>query len=368
LEEHKNLKVIISGGGSGGHIFPAIAIAQSLQKQVPNVELLFVGAKGRMEMQKIPDAGYKIEGLWISGLQRKLTFGNLAFPFKVLSSLFKARGIVKKFRPDLAIGVGGYASGPLLQAASWSGVPSLIQEQNSYPGITNKILSKTVQKICVAYDGLGKFFPAEKIIMTGNPVRSAIVESSFDKQEGIKDFGLIENKKTVFVTGGSLGARGINEGVKACLSYFKEKDVQVIWQTGKFYFEEIKKEIGMDDPNIKIMPFVKRMDLAYAAADVIIARAGALTISELCIAGKPVVFMPSPNVTEDHQTHNAMALVDKDAALMMRDKEAKENLPSLIANLLEDEKLQQKLTKNIKGLAVANAADVIAKEALMLLK
>ncbi len=361
------MKVIISGGGSGGHIFPAIAIAQALEKQIPDIELLFVGAKGRMEMQKIPEAGYKIEGLWISGLQRKLTFGNLAFPFKVLSSLFKARKIIKQFKPDLAIGVGGYASGPLLQAASWSGVPSLIQEQNSYPGITNKILSKTVQKICVAYDGLDKFFPSEKIIMTGNPVRAAISESTFDKQAGIKEFGLSENKKTVFVTGGSLGARGINEGIKACLPYFKEKDVQVIWQTGKFYIDEINKLSETNDPNIKTMAFVKRMDWAYAAADVIIARAGALTIAELCIAGKPVIFMPSPNVTEDHQTHNAMALVDKDAALMMRDKEAQEKLPSLVADLLENENLQQKLSTNIKSLAVANAADTIANEALQLL-
>jgi len=367
LAERKNIKVIISGGGSGGHIFPAIAIAQSLQKIHPSIELLFVGADGRMEMQKIPEAGYKIEGLWISGLQRKLSIDNLSFPFKVISSLLKSRKIINKFKPDLAIGVGGYASGPLLQAASWCGIPSLIQEQNSYPGITNKILSKTVQKICIAYDGLEKFFPKEKLVRTGNRVRAAITESTFDRDEGIKEFDLNADRKTIFVTGGSLGARGINEGVKACLEMIKKNDIQLIWQTGKFYFEEIKEIIGEQEENIKIMPFVKRMDLAYAAADVIIARAGALTIAELCIAGKPVIFMPSPNVTEDHQTHNALALVKKDAALMMKDTEAKQQLSTLVFSLLEDIILQEKLKTNIKSLSVTNAADIIAKEALALI-
>ena len=367
MAERKNIKVIISGGGSGGHIFPAIAIAQSLQKIHPSIELLFVGADGRMEMQKIPEAGYKIEGLWISGLQRKLSIDNLSFPFKVISSLLKSRKIINKFKPDLAIGVGGYASGPLLQAASWCGIPSLIQEQNSYPGITNKILSKTVQKICIAYDGLEKFFPKEKLVRTGNRVRAAITESTFDRDEGIKEFDLNADRKTIFVTGGSLGARGINEGVKACLEMIKKNDIQLIWQTGKFYFEEIKEIIGEQEENIKIMPFVKRMDLAYAAADVIIARAGALTIAELCIAGKPVIFMPSPNVTEDHQTHNALALVKKDAALMMKDTEAKQQLSTLVFSLLEDIILQEKLKTNIKSLSVTNAADIIAKEALALI-
>lgn len=362
------LRVIISGGGSGGHIFPAIAIAQSLQKMHPDVELLFVGAKGKMEMEKIPKAGYDIEGLWISGFQRKLSLKNLTFPFKVLSSIFKSRQILKRFKPDLAIGVGGFASGPLLQTAAWSGIPTLIQEQNSYPGITNKILSKRVNKICVAYDGLNRFFPENKIIMTGNPVRAAISEAKFDKEAGLKHFGLSPDKKVVFATGGSLGARGMNEGIKSCLDTFRENNVQLLWQTGKIYFEEMQKEITADDKDFTPLSFVDRMDLAYAAADVIIARAGALTISELTFAKKPVILLPSPNVAEDHQTHNAMALVKKNAALMMTDKEAVYDLAPQVMDVLNNGPESARLSNTINELAIGDAADRIAREALKLVK
>ncbi len=361
-------RIIISGGGTGGHIFPAISIAQALQKIQPNVELLFVGAEGRMEMQKVPEAGYPIEGLWISGLQRKLSLANLAFPFKVLSSLWKSRKIIKRFKPELAIGVGGYASGPLLQAATWMGIPTLIQEQNSYPGITNKLLAKNVDKICVAYDGLERFFPKEKIIMTGNPVRSVISQAQFDKAAALQHFGLSPDKKVVFVTGGSLGARGINEGIKACLDTFRQNDIQLLWQTGKFYIDEMQQLVTSNDTNFKLMPFVRKMDLAYACADVIVARAGASTISELCFTAQAVILMPSPNVTEDHQTHNAMSLVNKNAALIVKDKDAPQTLSSTIMDLLNNPQKQTDLGKNLKQLAISDAADHIAKEALALIK
>ncbi len=367
MEESKT-RIIISGGGTGGHIFPAIAIAKALEKQEPNLELLFVGAKGRMEMQKIPEAGYEIEGLWISGLQRKLTLDNLSFPIKVISSLMKSNDILNRFKPKLAIGVGGYASGPLLQMAAWKGIPTLIQEQNSYPGITNKILSRKAKKICVAYEGLDRFFSADKIIMTGNPVRDAILNAQFSREEGLKHFGLDPNKKTVFVTGGSLGARGINNGIKQCLQTFRDKDVQLLWQTGKFYYDEMQKGLKGNDHNFQLMPFVKRMDLAYSVADVIIARAGALTIAELGVAGQAAILMPSPNVTEDHQTHNAMSLVKKDAAILIKDSEAEEKLSQTVMDLLNDSNRIAELRKNAAALAIKDSADRIATEALALIK
>ena len=295
-----NYKIILSGGGTGGHIYPAIAIANELKSRYPNAEFLFVGAKDRMEMEKVPQAGYCIKGLWISGIQRQLTLKNLNFPFKVINSLWEARKIVKSFKPDVAIGTGGFASGPLLQVAASNNIPTLIQEQNSYPGITNKLLAKKANKICVAYDGLERFFPSEKIIKTGNPVRQDLLDIDSKVEEAKKYFNLIEGKKTLLVIGGSLGAKRINELIKDELDYFNTLNMQVIWQCGKLYYKTYK--IEGNERHVQLHKFINKMDLAYAAADIIISRAGAGSVSELCIVGKPVIFIPSPNVAEDHQT------------------------------------------------------------------
>lgn len=361
----KKLKVIVSGGGTGGHIFPAVAIANEIKKMVPDAEFLFVGAEGRMEMEKVPAAGYKIVGLWISGLQRKLTLANLSFPFKVISSMFKARKIVREFQPDVAIGTGGYASGPTLRAASSKGIPSLIQEQNSFPGITNKILSKKVNKICVAYEGMERFFPKEKILFTGNPVRQDISGVSNKRDEAITFFGLDANKKTILIIGGSLGARVINESIGAGLDDFNKNNIQIVWQTGKGYIETARAQAA-NFPNAKVFDFISRMDLAYAAADCIISRAGASSVSEIQIVGKPCVLVPSPNVAEDHQTKNAMALVNKKAALLVKDAEAKNVLINTSIDLMKNEALQTELRENILKMAMPGAASVIAKEALKL--
>jgi UDP-N-acetylglucosamine--N-acetylmuramyl-(pentapeptide) pyrophosphoryl-undecaprenol N-acetylglucosamine transferase len=314
-------RFIISGGGTGGHIFPAIAIANAVKKQLPDSDILFVGANGRMEMERVPAAGYKIKGLNIAGFQRGKLMSNLGLPFKVLSSLMEARSIVKDFNPNAAIGVGGYASGPLLMAASLSGVPCVIQEQNSFAGITNKILSKRAKKVCVAYDGMDAIFPKEKIVLTGNPVRAEILNKNVNSAEAYKYFGLSESKKTILIIGGSLGARTINESVSASLNASFDNNIQLLWQTGKSWSIENK---GWK--NVIQTAFIDRMDYAYAVADVIISRAGALSIAELQNIGKPVILVPSPNVTEDHQTHNAMALVKNNAAIMIKDNEAKEKL------------------------------------------
>ncbi len=361
----KPLKVIVSGGGTGGHIFPAIAIANAIEKIHPDTEFLFVGAQGKMEMTKVPEAGYKIEGLWISGLQRKFTLDNLSFPFKVISSLWRSRQIVKQFKPDLAIGVGGYASGPLVKVAAWKNIPSLIQEQNSFPGLANRLLAKSVDKICVVYEGMEKYFEKEKIIITGSPIRDLIINATYNKQEGLEHFGLSADKKVVFVTGGSLGARGINNGIKASLETFRKNNIQLIWQTGKFYIDEMQQVVLPEDKDFKPMAFVKRMDLAYAAADVIVSRAGG-TISELRVVGKPAILMPSPNVTEDHQTYNAMSLVKKDAAILIKDKEAPQILGQTIVDLFNDPERCKKLSTNIKKMEIRDAADQIAREALAL--
>jgi len=312
------MRVIISGGGTGGHIFPAIAIANALKNIDPEIEILFVGAKGKMEMEKVPAAGYKIIGLTVAGLQRKLTVRNLLFPFKLIAGMMQAKRVVKEFKPDVAVGVGGYASGPVLRVASNAGVPCLLQEQNSYPGITNKILAKKAKRICVAYSGMERFFPAEKIVMTGNPVRQDIM-TKVERDEAFKHFGLNSSKKTILVVGGSLGARSVNDGILSGIKGIDD-DVQLLWQTGKFYFEEMKSGAG-DAERVKIQPFIKRMDMAYAVADVVISRAGALSVSELAVAGKPVIFIPSPNVAEDHQTKNAKVMVDDDAAIMVKDND-----------------------------------------------
>ncbi len=363
------LKVIISGGGTGGHIFPAIAIADAIKAQRPDAEILFVGAEGRMEMEKVPQAGYKIIGLKIAGLQRKLTVKNLSFPFKLIGSLMKARKIVKEFKPSAAVGVGGYASGPLLRAANKAGIPSLIQEQNSYPGITNKILGKAAKKICVAYTGMEKFFPQEKLILTGNPVRLGIDKKLNARTEAIQFFGLDENKKTVLVIGGSLGARTINQSIAGMIDSFPmDGNVQLIWQTGKQGIELSEQVLKGSTAAIKAMPFIQNMDFAYSAADVIISRAGAMSISELCLIAKPAILIPSPNVSEDHQTKNAMALVQAKAALMVKDDLAKAELNKVLFSLLEDESMQKELSENIVKLALPDAAKHIANEVLAIAK
>jgi UDP-N-acetylglucosamine--N-acetylmuramyl-(pentapeptide) pyrophosphoryl-undecaprenol N-acetylglucosamine transferase len=364
----KKLKVIISGGGSGGHVFPAIAIANEFKKQCPDAEILFVGAKGKIEMEKVPKAGFPIKGLWISGFHRKLTLRNLMFPFKLVSSLFKAFGIIQSFKPDVVIGVGGYASGPTLQVATMKGIPTLIQEQNSFPGITNRLLAKKVNRICVAYEGMNKFFPEEKIRLTGNPVRQDIVELTDKKEEGLKHFGLVQNKRTILLFGGSLGARTLNDSMAANKDLLeKNQNVQVLWQAGKLYIEEFNQSATAQLDNVKILPFIDRMDLAYAMADVVICRAGALTISELCLVGKPAILIPSPNVAEDHQTMNAKALSTKDAGILVADKNAKKMLEQAL-HVLDNEQVMNDLKKNIRKLAKANAATNIVSEILQIIK
>jgi UDP-N-acetylglucosamine--N-acetylmuramyl-(pentapeptide) pyrophosphoryl-undecaprenol N-acetylglucosamine transferase len=353
-------KIIISGGGTGGHIYPAIAIANALKELFPTCEILFVGAIGRMEMEKIPAAGYTIEGLWISGIQRKISLDNLIFPVKVLSSLVKARKILKQFKPDIAIGVGGYASFPLLYMAGKLNIPTLIQEQNGYAGIANKFLAGNAQKICVAYEGMDKFFPQNKIIMTGNPVRKDIQYTDTKREEGLKHFKLDPDRKIILVIGGSLGARTINESIDESLEIFKNENVQVLWQTGKWYIGKARKKESQY-ANIRVFDFIYQMDLAYAVADVVISRAGALSISELSIVGKPVILVPSPNVAEDHQTKNAMALVDSDAAILVKDVQAKSDLVPTAISLLHNEAQQTLLCQNIEKLGRPKAADTIAE-------
>ncbi len=362
------MNIIISGGGTGGHVFPAIAIADAIRKIQPDAEILFVGAKGRLEMEKVPKAGYLIEGLWISGFQRSLTWRNLLFPFKLLHSGWKARQIVRRFRPEVAVGVGGYASGPVLNAAGALGIPTVLQEQNSYPGVTNKILARKASKICVAYEGMDKFFPKEKILLTGNPVRTEIFKNLEKKRaEGFRHFGLDEKKQTIFISGGSLGARTLNEAMAAGAQLLEENPrVQLLWQCGRFYFENFKNSETALLPNVEIRPFIDRMDLAYSIADAVICRAGALSVSELCLAGKPAILVPSPNVAEDHQTKNALALVEKDAALMVKDAAAKEELLWAAMEILKNKELQTQLSRNIRELARPDAANVIAKEILNL--
>jgi len=366
-DNRQPLSVIISGGGTGGHIFPAIAIADAIKEIQPEAEILFVGAKGKMEMEKVPKAGYPIEGLWISGFHRKLTLRNLQFPFKLISSLWKAGLIVRQFKPDIAIGVGGYASGPLLYMAARRGVPTLIQEQNSFPGVTNRVLASKVDKACVAYPGMERFFPKEKAILTGNPVRSQIQESKATRKEGAEHFGFDPGKSIVFVFGGSLGAKSINEAMAANAASIEAKSqLQVLWQHGKLYEESFGNCSTAQLPNVKAATFVDRMDLAYAMADVIICRSGALTISELQFVGKPAIFIPSPNVAEDHQSKNAQALVEKEAAWMIRDSDAKGQIISKAIELLENEAERNKMSENIKKLAMPDAARQIAEEALKL--
>lgn len=356
-------KVIISGGGSGGHIFPAVAIADEIKRRNPDVDILFVGANGKMEMERVPNAGYKIIGLDIVGFQRRLTFSNFLLPFKIISSLFNAYKIIKNFKPQVVIGVGGYASGPTLQAATFLKIPTLVQEQNSFPGKTNKILSNKVTKLCTAYEGLDKFFPKDKIVMTGNPVRKSMVETEGKREAAFEFYGLDSTKKTILVIGGSLGARTLNESVLNYLNDFEKEGVQILWQGGKFYFESLTDKLqGKNIPTVRMVQFIDRMDYAYALADVIISRAGAISVSELCLVKKPVILVPSPNVAEDHQTKNAMALVKNNAAILVKDIVAKEELIPAALNLLKDTSLQNKLSLEIEKMAKPNATSDIVDE------
>jgi UDP-N-acetylglucosamine--N-acetylmuramyl-(pentapeptide) pyrophosphoryl-undecaprenol N-acetylglucosamine transferase len=355
----QSINIILSGGGTGGHIYPAVSIANELKIKYPEAKFLFVGAKDRMEMEKVPQAGYEIKGLWISGLHRSLSIKNMAFPFKLISSLWNAFKIIRKFKPTVVIGTGGFASGPTLYAASIKGVKTLIQEQNSYPGITNKLLSKKANKICVAYDSLERFFPSEKIIKTGNPVRQDLLDVVSKKEEAINFFGLKSDKKTLVVIGGSLGARAINNLIEKHINWLVENEIQVIWQTGKLYYDEFKKYDALE--GVQTHAFLNRMDLTYAAADVLISRAGASSISELCIVGKPVIFIPSPNVAEDHQTKNALSVVTKNAALLLKESEL-DMFQTMFLELINDAELQKKLSKNIKALALPNATKDIVSE------
>ncbi|MBR2608703.1 MAG: undecaprenyldiphospho-muramoylpentapeptide beta-N-acetylglucosaminyltransferase [Bacteroidales bacterium] len=374
---YRTLKVIISGGGTGGHIFPALSIANKLKEVNPDTEILFVGAEGRMEMEKVPAAGYRIIGLPIAGLQRKLTLSNLALPFKVMKSIRMARRTLKEFKPDIAIGVGGYASAPLLWAAGQLGIPTLIQEQNGFAGLTNKILGKKARSICVAYEGMEKFFPAERIVLSGNPIRKDIVPATAQmRKEGYDFYGLDPEKRHIFIVGGSLGSRTLNEAMQGWImdGCPGGKDMEVIWQCGKYYrpsvdrFMEEMKSAGRDVSWIRHSDFIQRMDLAYAVADVVISRSGASSVSELCAAHKATIFVPSPNVTEDHQTHNAMALVNKEAALIVRDAEAREKLMETACGLLEDTEKIARLEKNISELALRDAAMTIVDEIYRILE
>ncbi len=356
-------KVIISGGGTGGHIFPAVAIANAIQSKYPEVDILFVGAEGKMEMEKVPKAGYKIIGLPIRGLQRRLTLKNLAVPFKLISSLIKAKKIVKDFKPQIAIGVGGYASAATLRMAAKLNVPTLVQEQNSYPGITNKWLSKKAKTICVAYDGLERFFPKQKIVKTGNPVRQEVIQIEGKRAEAFDFFNLDSNKKTVLIIGGSLGAGTINISFKSHIKTLIENDIQVIWQCGKGYITNLTKFVESINSNlIYLSDFIFKMDLAYAAADVIVSRAGAMSVSELCLIKKPAILVPSPNVSEDHQTKNAMALVNENAAILVKDSEAENTLINTVKNLIENPEKQIQLSNQIAKLGISDADQRILHE------
>jgi UDP-N-acetylglucosamine--N-acetylmuramyl-(pentapeptide) pyrophosphoryl-undecaprenol N-acetylglucosamine transferase len=369
MNEVKTYRFIISGGGTGGHVFPALAVANELRLQFGNPEILFVGAKGKMEMTKVPENGYKIIGLNIRGLQRSLSFSNLLFPFRLISSLFKARSIIKEFRPDVAIGFGGYASAPVLWVAAQMGVPTIIQEQNSYAGIANKILGKKAFKICVAYEEMDKYFSKDKIVLTGNPVRKEIMNLENKKSEAISYFELDPSRKTLLVLGGSLGARSINESIIGNLQTLAESGIQMIWQTGQIYYEEmISRSARINFPEIRIHKFLDRIDLAYSAADVVIARAGALTIAELCVAGKASILVPSPNVAEDHQTRNANYLAARDAALMIPDKEAVRKLVRQALELLNNTDKQEQLKTNSSAMAKTDAAREIVEQLKIVLK
>ncbi len=363
MTNNRPYRLIISGGGTGGHVYPAVAIASAFKTRHPDAEILFVGAKGKMEMTRVPEAGYKIVGLWISGLQRRFTWSNFLFPLKLIFSYFKAREIVSAFKPDLVVGTGGYASGPIMLAAHKMKIPSIIQEQNSYAGLTNKRLARKAKIVCVAYPNMEKYFPASKLVLTGNPVRRDILDLDAKRHQALSHFAFNEKERTLLVIGGSLGAKTINDSVLLGLDKLIDASVQVVWQTGKIYYESIKGQVANKDlRKVRIFDFIKQMDLAYAASDVVISRSGALAISELCIAGKPAVLVPSPNVAEDHQTKNALALVVNNAALMIKNSEAKKKLIDEAIRLIYDQQRCEKLSKNISALSKPNAAEEIVNE------
>ncbi len=362
----KPINILISGGGTGGHIFPAIAIANEIKRRKPDANILFVGAENKMEMEKVPKAGYKIEGLWISGFQRSFDMRNLSFPFKLIASYFKSGSIVKRFKPDVAIGTGGFASGPSLNAAMRHGVPALIQEQNSFPGVTNKILSRKAKTVCVAYDGMDKFFPKEKVVKTGNPVRQNIVLCNVKPEKARKDFDLDLDSNILLIVGGSLGSRTLNNCLMAGLNHFRDAKIQVIWQTGSLMFDACK-QAAKGYSNVKVFDFISNIDHAYAAADVIVSRAGAIAISELCLVGKPIILVPFPAAAEDHQTKNAMALVEGNAAIHISDKNAKEQLIPAALNLLNNTDKRNELSNNIAKYAIEDAAERIVDEVFKLI-
>ena len=370
IRMERNLRIIISGGGTGGHIFPAISIANAIKQLEPTANILFVGSLGRMEMQRVPDAGYDIKGLPVCGFDRKHLWKNIKVLYKLWQSRRLAKAIIKEFKPNAAVGVGGYASGPTLNQCASLGVPYLIQEQNSYAGVTNKLLAKRASKICVAYEGMDRFFPSDKIILTGNPVRQNILQNNISKADARKAFQLDPEKKTILIIGGSLGARTINESILQHLSDIRNSDVQFIWQTGKVYKEAIAKRLEGEEPlaNLHVTDFISDMASAYAAADMVISRAGASSISEFCLLGMPVILVPSPNVAEDHQTKNALALVNKQAAVYVKDAEAPEKLINTALSIVKDESKLNELHQNILGMALKNSAERIAEEVLKIAK
>lgn len=363
MSNRQPYRLIISGGGTGGHIFPALAIANAFRERHPDARILFVGAKGKMEMTRVPEAGYKIIGLWISGIQRKLTLSNLLFPVKLVTSYIRALVIVRRYKPHAVIGTGGYASGPIMIAATRAGIPTVVQEQNSFAGLANKQVAERASRICVAYEGMEKYFPKEKIVLTGNPVRKDILGVGDKREKARTHFGFDQNTKTLLVVGGSLGAKTINESILHGVEKLIDAGVQVIWQTGKGYYDTYRAQLaGMDLRRIRVQDFVREMDLAYAAADVVISRSGALAVSEICIVGKPVIMVPSPNVAEDHQTKNAMALAGKDAAVLVNDRDARKTLVDEALKLLFDEQRAARLSENIKKLARPRATEDIVNE------
>jgi UDP-N-acetylglucosamine--N-acetylmuramyl-(pentapeptide) pyrophosphoryl-undecaprenol N-acetylglucosamine transferase len=368
MDKGSSYRILVGGGGTGGHVFPAIAIADALKQKDPRMEFLFVGARGKLEMEKVPQAGYAIQGLPVAGFQRRISWKNITFFYKLMISMIRSRRIINSFSPHLAIGVGGYASGPILKAAARKGIPTMIQEQNSYAGVTNRLLARSARTICVAYDHMERYFPAERIVLTGNPVRRYLLKLQARPEEAYGTFRIEKGKKVCLLVGGSLGARTLNRSFTEGLEKLDREDLAVLWQCGNYYHGEVEARVASSGlQNIRLMPFISRMDLAYGVADIIVSRAGALTISELCIVGKPVILVPSPNVAEDHQTHNAASLVDKKAALMIPDAEAPEKLVDRMLDLLEDEKEQHQLSEQIKKLAIPDASERIAKEVFKLL-
>ncbi|MBD5225977.1 MAG: undecaprenyldiphospho-muramoylpentapeptide beta-N-acetylglucosaminyltransferase [Bacteroidales bacterium] len=363
------MKVLISGGGTGGHIFPALAIANAVRRRYPDAEILFVGAEGRMEMERVPAAGYNIEGLPVTGFDRKRLWRNFSVLARLYRSMRRARRILRTFKPDVAVGVGGYASGPMLKAAQKNGIPTLIQEQNSYAGVTNKLLADKAKRICVAYDGMERFFPADRIVKTGNPVRKDIVSSTVSREDAKRELGFNPNRPLVVVVGGSLGARTINESIQEAAPRLLEAGASILWQTGKFYAAECEEAASrINNPNLKAMPFVSRMDLAYRAADVIVSRAGASTISELQLVGAPAILVPSPNVAEDHQRKNAEALAKCDAAVMILDKDCRSELGGAVTELLRDKKRRDTLSANVRKMALENSDERIVDELINIIK